>query len=252
MFAQLAVPVVVGAEDAEPPASACAAVLEQASDLLKDAEYEEVISLLNEHIGKTETQADPDCLKDSYLLLIKTYTMRGNFYQFEDRATATLYHKEARAKIRECLETPGLNHTRPEPAYEYPRETTAFFAEVRSEIFGSFRLVELDPPDASVVFGGDTLAVDTSGVIQLSDLPVGHYTVVVEREGYRPLVDEVEIAANSTLAREYVLEEEVPLYRRPLVYGVAAAAVGIVAAVAAVGGGGGSEPEPLPEPPPPP
>jgi hypothetical protein len=218
--------------------------------MIKQAEYEQAIKLLREEIERSKENMQG--LRGSYLLLIETYTIRGNSYRFTEPATAELYHKEARATIRECLEIPALRHTKPEPVSDFTPETVALFEQVRSEVFGSFLIRKLTPPDALVVFGAYTLSPRPDGLILEDDILVGNHLLVLRKEGYRSMTEEIVISPGATVDRSYELEAERPWYKRSWVYAVAAAGVGSAVWAATSGGGSTEELEPLGGPPPPP
>ena len=248
-------PAVRGEEPPSAPAAPAAPAesedsLRRARELIKQAEYEEAIQLLREEIERSRgNMAD---LRDSYLLLIETYTIRGNSYRFSEPATAELYHKEARATIRECLEIPALRHTKPEPVSDFTPETIAAFDQVRSEVFGSFLIRKLTPSDALVVFGADTLSARPDGLIVEDDILVGNHLLVLRQEGFRSMTEEIVISPGATVDRSYELEAERPWYKRAWVYALVAGGVGTAVWAATNGDESAGEPEPLAGPPPPP
>src|SRR4030095_580098 len=124
-----------------PPTSSASdstSTLESARELIKNGEYDAAIETLRSSIRNARSA--PAILRDSYLLLIKTYVFIGNDLKFrpQGREASHLNYQEAKKLIAECLGIEMLRHTRPEPASEYPPEMLAFFTEVRSQIFGSF------------------------------------------------------------------------------------------------------------------
>jgi hypothetical protein len=133
------------------------AQLQAARDLLKQGDYDLAVEVLRGAI--TASHDDPAKLREAYLLLTKTYVFLGNDFKFkpQGRMASSLNYKEAKATIAELLAVPALRHTLPEPADEYPPEMHALFEEVRHEVFGAFRVVGLDPVDATVWLDADTL-----------------------------------------------------------------------------------------------
>jgi hypothetical protein len=243
-----------------PPAPAPAAVvtadpsLDQAKELIKNGDYDRAIDLLKSAIERGKH--DEATLREAYLLLIKTYVFLGNDYKFkpQGREMSNLNYRAARDLIVEALGRKELRHLKPEPASEFPPEMIASFAEVRNEIFGSFRVARLAPPTAMVILDGDTLGLYPGDSMPGDvDLPVGKHLVVVRAPGYKDATDEVTIAPGANLERAYALQKG----RSPAWYATwGAAAVGVVVGgIALASGGGGSgttEPTALPGAPPPP
>jgi len=247
----------VAAADAEAPDSSSTAslggALDHARELIKTGDYDGAIETLKGALERAHPHRD--ALRDAYLLLIKTHVILGNENKFKPqlRAASDLSYQEAKRIIAECLRTRELRHTRPEPASEYPREMIAFFAEVRGEIFGSFRVAGLDPPEAVVLLDTDTLRT-LPGEKSLGDVDVtvGSHVVVVNATGYQGLTEKVSTSPNSMLERTYHLQR-----RKGAVWytAVTTGAVGVVYGVVALLSGktDTTKPaEPLPPAPPPP
>jgi hypothetical protein len=179
--------------------------------------------------------------------------IRGNSYKLktQERETSELYYQEARKAIVKCLNEPGLRHTWPSPPSHFPPEMLALFAEVRSEIFGAFRIVGLDPADACVTLDGDTLrTMPGDSLLGDLDIPVGLHLITLQRDGFRTVTAEINISPNSTLERDYRLAKA----RGPWWY-VSRIGLPVTAVAALVISAGGGEHEPVdtlsPFPPPP-
>jgi hypothetical protein len=183
--------------------------LREARDCLKNGDYERAIDLLRTAIERARNRL-PE-LQDAYLLLIKTYVLRGNEYKLDiqGRTTSELYYQYARQEIVKCLGTRELRHTQPVPVSEYPPEMVDLFAKVRREIFGSLRVVDLTPLDATVLCDADTLRAPlTDSLPGDTDISVGPHLMVVRRIGYRDLTEEVHISPGSVLELRFRLEEK--------------------------------------------
>jgi hypothetical protein len=227
--------------------------LDHARELIKTGDYDGAIETLKGALERAHPHRD--ALRDAYLLLIKTHVILGNDYKFKPqlRAASELSYQEAKRVIAECLHTRELRHTHPEPASEYPREMITAFAEVRGEIFGSFRVAGLDPPDAVVLLDADTLR-NLPGEKSLGDvdLTVGSHVVVVNAARYTALTEKISISPGSTLERSYHLTR-----RKSATWytAVSTGAAGLVAGVMVLlsGKDTSTKPaEPLPPAPPPP
>ncbi|HEY3215894.1 MAG TPA: hypothetical protein VGK93_05335 [Candidatus Eisenbacteria bacterium] len=231
------------------------AALEQAREYIKNGDYDNAIELLKGVLEKARSRMQT--LREAYLLLIKTYVFLGNDLRSkpQGREASNLNYQEARKLIAECLRTKELRHARPEPASEYPPEMITFFAEVRSQLFGSFRVVELEPREAVVLLDADTLrALPGDGLFGDVDLAIGPHLVVVRAKGYKNVTEEVTISPNSTLERPYRLARR---HGSAWYATVASGTLGVVGGVIALAAGRGSTsgpatPEPLPGAPPPP
>lgn len=248
------VPLPVSAQDAaRAPRAGDAEVLSEVRELIKTGDYDGAIENLDGLIegarGSTAT------LRDAYLLLIKTYVFMGNELRFkpQGREASRLHYDAARLRTEECLGIEALRHTRPEPATEYPQEMIDLFAEVRGRIFGSFRVVSLDPRDAVVTLDGDTLVAAPGDSLPGDvDLAVGPHRVAVAREGRQPVVEEITISPGATLEKSYVLRRARTRAWYATTIGATLGVVGGLVALIAGGGGGDEGPGPLPEPPLPP
>jgi hypothetical protein len=255
-------PLAFGQEPPQRPAAAAATAdsgaplssqLDRSRELLKDGNYDDAIEILKPLLEGERTRHES--LAEVYLLLIKTYVFIGNDNRFkpQGREVSNLNYQEARKLIAECLAIRELRHTHPEPASEYPEEMIRFFAEVRGKTFGSFRVSELVPSDATVLMDADTLrALPGETSLGDVDLAVGQHLVVVRAKGYKDLTEQIEIPPNSTLEQPYRLDRR----RGTAWYAtMAAAAAGLVVgtiALASGNGGGSSTTDPLPTAPPPP
>jgi len=110
--------------------------------------------------------------------------------------------------IAEVLANPELRDTRPEPATDYPPEMITFFSEVRSRLFGSFRVIGVEPRVAVVLLDGDTLVSPGGGMSNAGlDLPVGTHAVSVRAPSYKDLDETITISPGATLERSYRLEQ---------------------------------------------
>lgn len=231
------------------PVPATPAALEGARQLIKDGEYDGAIEILK----RTIAAAQSDQLRDAYLLLIKTYFFVGNDLKFNPKAgheAANLNYQEARKLIGECLRTPGLQHTVPVPASDYPSQMIEAFNEIRSGMFGSFRIAQLEPRDAVALLDADTLrAFPGDTLLGDVDIPVGRHLVHLRASGYKSVDEEVVIPPGSVLERSYRLDRQ----RGAVWYATAGTlAVGAVAGIVALFHHSPSTEEPLPEPPAPP
>jgi len=226
-----------------------------AREYLKNAEYDQAISLLKESIEETQAriQGGTARLRELYLLLIKTYVVRSNASRFEPQGleTSRLYLEAARRTTEECLRIHTLRDTRPDPGGDYPPEMFALFNEVTAEIFGSLRITKVTPPEATVIFDGDTLRAEPDGVTAAGNIPAGSgHLLVIRADGYRDLTEELTISPNSTLERPYALKKN-----KGFVWYASRGAVlagGAVAVALLAGGSSDTPPEPLPGPPAPP
>ena len=85
------------------------------------------------------------------------------------------------------------------------------------------------------------------------DLLAGVHSVRIEREGYNPYTEDIDVQAGVTTSRDYVLKKHRGWgWYATRVTGVAVVAGGIVALVAGGGGDSAPPPEPLPAAPAPP
>jgi len=231
-----------------------AAALDRARELLRDGDYDPCIDVLKHALEAARGR--PAELQPIYLLLVKTYVFLGNDLKFrpQGREASNLNYQEAKRLIGECLAVRALRHTQPEPASEYPPEMVAFFAEVRAQMFGAFRVLDLAPTNAVVLLDGDTLratpAAPHGGDV---DIVAGAHEVRVRAPGFKETVDAIRIAPGATVERSYTLDRR----RGGWWYATrgAAALALIGGAIAAFAGGNGSNAaaaEPLPGAPPPP
>ena len=227
--------------------------LSDAREMIKSGDYDHAIDVLKTAIA--ERRSTLGHLREAYLLLVKTYVFLGNDLKFkpQGREASNLNYKAAREMIAECLRIRELRHTQPEPASEYPPEMISAFAEVRGQVFGSFRVASLEPRNAMVFLGGDTLrALPADSLLGDVDLAIGPHLVVVRAAGFKDVTEEISISPNSTLERSYRL----PKRRSRTWYAtVATGTIGVVGGLVAVlTHGGGSTPtaQPLPGAPPPP
>ena len=244
-----------GESQAKPPAGDLPASLDRARELLKNGDYDGAIEMLRALLqSERHRGAAP---REVYLLLIETHVQLGNYFRFKDqgRASSDLNYQEARKLIRECLGTKELRHVRPEPVAEYSEETIRFFAEIRSEVSGSFRVAKLVPGHAVVLLDGDTLRASAADrMLGDVDIPVGSHQVVVRARGYKDVSEKITISPNSTSERSYALSRKHgTTWYAAVGAGVLAVAGGVVALTS---GGNGSTPppvdQPLPGAPPPP
>lgn len=241
-----------GSAPGPPPATLAGPVsLDRARELIKDGEYDGAIEILKGAIGAGRTPQ----LQQAYLLLIKTYVFLGNDLKFkpQGREASNLNYQEARKLIAECLRTPGLRHTEPVPASDYPPEMIEMFRSVRGTIFGSFRVARLEPPAAIVLLDADTLRTfPGDSLLGDVDIPVGQHLVHLRAAGYNHVDEQVVIPPGSVLERSYRLARK----RGPVWYAtassVAAAAVIGAFAIGRNGSNGPSPPGLLPGAPPPP
>jgi len=227
------------------------AALDAARDLIKNGEYDGAIEILKRAISAGQN----DQLRDAYLLLIKTYFFVGNDLKFNPKAgreAANLNYQEARKLIEECLRTPGLQHTVPVPASDYPSQMIEAFNEIRGTLFGSFRIAQLEPRNAVALLDADTLrAFPGDTLLGDVDIPVGRHLVHLRAQSYKSVDEEVVIPPGSVLERSYQMTRQ----RSAVWYATASTlAVGAVAGVVALfhHSGGSDQPSSLPDAPPPP
>jgi hypothetical protein len=82
------------------------------------------------------------------------------------------------------------------------------FDMVRSELFGSFRVINRDPTEAFVILDGDTLQPSPGETSILeTHIPIGSHEVVVAFDGYRTVNDAVTISSGATLEKSYELDK---------------------------------------------
>jgi hypothetical protein len=197
---------------ASSPAAPAEPTLNEARELIKSGDYDHAIEILKGTISGTieHERRRPEVLRDGYLLLIMTYTYVGNDFKSrpQGRELSNLNYKAARDLITAALETKELRHLKPEPASDYPPEMVQAFADVRAQIFGSFRVTSLDPANAVVTFDGDTLrSFPGDSVPGDVDLNVGKHLVLVRAEGRKDISEDVMISPNSTLERSYEMSK---------------------------------------------
>lgn len=241
------------AQEASPNPADPGAAVTQAREHLKNGAYDAAIKVLRESIDASKDT--PQRLPEVYLFLINTYVIRANSFKLKTQEveTAGLYNGKAEDVTRECLGIKELRHTRPDPANtDYAPETIALFDKVRSEMFGSFQVLELVPSDAIVILDADSLrAAPGDNQIQIRDVPVGAHHVIVRRDGYARVAEDVAIPPNSNVVKNYVLKHK---HGRVFLSAAGALAAGAVTGVVLLvkGRSTSSTVEPLPEPPPPP
>jgi len=254
------------------------AALATAREMLRDGDYDRAIEALKPALatargvvvqpdstgfgfeaGPAVERADVERLRDVYLLLIKTYVFLGNDLKFkpQGREASNLNYQEAKRLIGECLDVHALRRTQADPVSD-PPEMVAFFDELRRQMFGAFRVIDVDPTQAVVTLDGDTLRApgDTSAFAADMNLPVGLHRVVVRARvsGYHEYVDHISISPDVTLERSYYL----PKRRGWLWYATWGTGIGVAGGlIAALAGGGGNDGgtavlTPLPEAPGPP
>jgi hypothetical protein len=236
-------------------ASEGATALAEARELIKNGDYDRAIETLRATIARSARNTE--VLRDAYLLLIKTYVFLGNDYKFkpQGREASSLNYRAARERIAECLSIPALRQVRPEPATDYPPEMIAFFAEVRGRMFGGFRVVGLEPPNAIVALDGQPLTASHGETGPgVSEMPVGTYRVTVRADGHKNLDETVTISPSATLERSYRLEKRrSALWYSAWVAGAALLVGGAAALISNSGGDNGTPAaQPLPGAPPPP
>jgi hypothetical protein len=237
------------------PAAAQAAstdALTRARELIKNADYDQALEVLRAEIARPGIPTET--LREAYLQLIKTYVFLGNDYKFrpQGREASNLNYRAARDQIAALLAIPALRDTRPEPATDYPPEMIGFFAEVRSRMFGGFRVIGLEPRIAVVMLDGDTLGMSDAGMLPSAiDLPVGPHPVSVRAPGHEDLVETITISPGATVERSYRLEKRRTAAWYATRWGGAAVVVGGVVALLARGSSDDAA-SPLPGPPPPP
>ena len=224
----------------------------RARELTGDADYDRSISVLKQALAWANLPAPRR--REIYLLLIKNYVYVGNDFKFrpQGQEQSNLNYQEAKRLITQCLRTRDLRHTKPEPVTEYPPEMVAFFKEIRAQIFGSFRLLDVTPIHAFATLDGDTLrnlpGEPKKGDI---DITVGQHLLVVGAEGFKPTTERITVTPGVFLEKSYRLERR----HGPWWYAARwVGAAGVVSGVAAIAasGGGGSSLEPLPGAPDPP
>ena len=180
----------------------------EARQHVKNGAYDEATMLLETAI-QSLTESD-DLLRDAYVELVKVNVMRSNYWRFrpQGREPGRLFIERARELVRECLGRESLRDAKPDPPSEYPSEMITLFDEVRREMFGAFRIVGLHPSDSHVFIGDTPLKpMGEEAGLFLGNLPTGKHLVVVRREGYQDLTDEIAISPGSTLEQDYILKK---------------------------------------------
>jgi hypothetical protein len=224
------------------------ASIQAARQYLKDGEYERAAESLRPAISKARNQITR--LRQAYLLLIVTYVYQGNSakMQVNGLEASRRYYAEAKRYVIECLSTRELRDTSTEPATDYPPEMVELFADVRRDIFGTFRILRLLPPDAVVTIDGDTLQTSPGGsLIQEPSLQIGAHTVTVNHPGYGGIVENIRVNPGDVVERSFELKRR---SHRAWYSALAVAAAGGTAAL--LSGKKGSSPrgsDNLPEPP---
>ena len=231
------------AQAASQAATALDSLLARSRELIKRGDYDSAIDQLK--LAVTGPHATTERLRDAYLMLIKCYVFAGNSYRsrLDGRETSSLYYKEARERILECLRIRDLRDTRAEPEGEYPQEMVNEFAEARNEHFGSFRVIGLAPATALVMLDADTVRSRGDGTLGLSDIVVGPHRVRVVHAGHRALEDTITIGPGATLERSYELARgHGPAWRVARAGVFAGALAGLAAALRgnSSGGSGGA------------
>jgi hypothetical protein len=193
------------ADSAQVARNAAERTVAESRELLKSGDYDRAIEVLKAALAGGP-YPEP-LMQDLYLQLIKTYVTLGNVLKFrpQGREQSNLNYRAAHEQIVECLSNAALRHTRPEPATDYPPEMARLFTDVRAERFGAFRVVGVEPAEATVLLDGDPLQLLAAGVRGGDDVPVGTHSVVVGAPGYRTLVETAAISPGATLERSYVL-----------------------------------------------
>jgi hypothetical protein len=255
LWSSLPVPALAQERPATPAASAAtdlAAPLDEARELVKSGDYDGAIKILKPVVERSRNRVAEQ--RDAYLLLIKTHLFLGNDLKFrtQGKVSSDLNYEEARKRIAECLGIKELRHTRPEPASEYPPEMISLFAEIRTQIFGAFRVAQLEPRDAIVLLDADTLrAMPGDTLLGDVDIATGPHLVVVRAPGYEDLSEEITISPGSTLERPYRLaKRRGGMWYATRITGALGVVGGLIAALA--GKGETSTLKPLPEAPGPP
>lgn len=228
-------------------------------NLQQRGEFEPALALLDSTIQRAPE--DTELLHEAYLLLVETHVLYGNVFDVQgQRSTAQLHWDSARDRARQCLENPALRRTEPPAGADYPERGRQIFEDLRREMFGSFVVTSLDPPEAELRFAGeplDTRPADSEGeVVAMVDyVPVGEHSVLVRQEGYEDQVEVVRIEGGSRVVREYSLQKKKGIGWW-VIRGTGAVAVG--SGIAWLAGAFDSNPsgtetlDPLPDPPPPP
>lgn len=241
------------AQEPVPAPGDLGATIEQSRELIKSGDYDRAIELLRGTIA--QTHPNPTVLREAYLLLVKTLVYLGNDLRRrpQGRVASELNYEEARRQITEMLSIPALRHTRVEPETEYPEEMLRMFAEVRGQIFGSFRVLSVQPADAAVILDTDTLSASPGdSTLGEVDIPVGAHLVVVRHERFNPVTDRITISPGATLERSYRLTRKRDLrWYAPRVGGGLALLGGVIAAIVSSRRGTTGD-QPLPGPPSPP
>jgi hypothetical protein len=186
--------------------------LARVPSLLAEGSYDLATELLNSILPAVEN--DTPRLREVYLQLIRTYFTRANYFasRLREREAAKLFYREAETLVLQCLLNEELRDVAPEPPEEYPPEMVAAFARIRSENFGSFRILSLDPKNAVVTIDGAPLErhfggePDSLGLL-VRNLEVGAHEIVMQAEGYRTVRDEFRVSPNSTIERSYTLSK---------------------------------------------
>jgi hypothetical protein len=236
-------------------------ILRDARERLIEADFDGVIGVLRPAIDTLVVDIENlvtaydvliENLRASYLLLINTHVQASTYYYDRRQSnTSILWRDSARDVVVECLQTPGLGDTEPDPESD-PPGMIDLFAEVRREIFGAFRVTSLDPLNADVLVGNEHMGSGDAGLpLERSNLPVGAHLVVVRAEGYEDETDEIVVSPGVTLERTYELSKKKGTGWW-LLRGGAVAAGAVALGYLIQGDDTSGEPAPLPEPPNPP
>jgi PEGA domain-containing protein len=244
------------AQEATPVSESATDMMARAAELRKQDQVDEAADTFEKAIAQAKVQGDLETARTGYLQLIETLETVRNKKLTEKggRVSADAYYDKTKKLIEECLRIPELANTQPDSTSV--QEMTQHFDEVRKEIFGSFRVGSVNPPDAQVFLDGEPLTTAPGDTRLGKDnlLADVDHEVIVQREGYKPRTEVIDIRPNETKAPDFVLKKK----RGKTWYaawgaGLAGAVVGTTLALTAGGGETTTPPaEPLPGPPDPP
>ena len=225
-----------------------------------DLGHEKIIDALRTTIDTLKTKraesgltpAEIEVLRDAYVDVVAQLVYYSNRLGEAGRTNIqALLLEDARAMATECVRTPELRRTRPEPPYtELAMDA---FTQARLANIGGFVIDSLEPRDATVVVGVDTLRVPAGGdKLADYDLIAGEYPVTIMADGYKTLEDMITVLPAQTASKPYRLSKPTSWWWWA---GGSVVLAGAIAGTAVALSGGDNPPATVPDldgPPPPP